>query len=94
MHTLGTSYQRPHPRVITRSCPFLVSFRDHRPHGTTHLRRAVEGLLHQGRASSGGYSLIAGVTPFAKPLVRKAPTRSLHVLGDVLPQEWKRRQVA
>ena len=56
-----------HPQL-----PLPPSDRDDRPHGTTDPRRAEEGLVPQGRASSGGYSLIASVTPFKLRCAQRA----------------------
>ncbi len=72
MRTLSTGYQRPHPRIITRSNPFLPAFGHGQTLGTPDSRRAEEGLVLQGRASFGGYSLIASVTPFKLRCAQRA----------------------
>jgi len=72
MRTLSTGYQRPHPRIITRSSPFLPAFGHGQTPGIPDSRRAEEGLVLQGRASSGGYSLIASVTPFKLRCAQRA----------------------
>src|SRR6266536_4320151 len=45
LHGVPAAPPTDHHQQLT----FSPSDRDHRPHGTTHLRRAEEGLLHQGR---------------------------------------------
>ena len=49
MLTCSTGYQRPQPRIITRSRPFHAAFGHDRPDGATHPGTAEKGLLHQGR---------------------------------------------
>jgi len=54
MRTLSTGYQRGHPRIITRRCPFHRLTATTCRKAATDLCRAMEGLLHECRLDLAG----------------------------------------